>query len=145
MRWRPRRCSRTTSAAGRICASASIRSDLRPAANTKPRGLMTFENILTETRGRVAIVRLNRPQRLNALNDALAAELKLALAAFDHDDAIGAVVITGDERAFAAGADIGAMAEWDMQKVYADNYIMGWESVRETRKPVIAAVAGYAL
>jgi len=106
---------------------------------------MTFENILTETRGRVAIVRLNRPKRLNALNDALAAELKRALAAFDHDEAIGAIVITGDERAFAAGADIGAMAEWDMQKVYADNYIMGWESVRETRKPVIAAVAGYAL
>ena len=104
-----------------------------------------YENIIVETRDRVGIVRLNRPQRMNALNDALAAELARALAAFDDDTAIGAIVITGNDRAFAAGADIGAMAEWDYQKVYADNYIMGWESVRGTRKPVIAAVAGYAL
>jgi enoyl-CoA hydratase len=104
-----------------------------------------YENIVVETRERVGIIRLNRPQRMNALNEALAGELGRALAAFDSDAAIGAIVITGNEKAFAAGADIGAMAEWDYQKVYADNYIMSWESVRGTRKPVIAAVSGYAL
>src|SRR5205823_4661827 len=82
---------------------------------------------------------------MNALNDALAAELSTALAAFDADANVGAIVITGNEKAFAAGADIGAMAEWSYQKVYADNYISSWESVKHTRKPVIAAVAGYAL
>jgi enoyl-CoA hydratase len=106
---------------------------------------MNYQDLIVETHGRVGVVRLNRPQRLNALNDALAAELTTALAAFDADPGIGAIVITGNEKAFAAGADIGAMAEWTYQKVYADNYIMSWESVRQTRKPVIAAVAGYAL
>ncbi len=104
-----------------------------------------YENILVETQGRVGIVRLNRPQRMNALNDALAAELGVALGAFDSDPSIGAIVLIGNDKAFAAGADIGAMAEWDYQKVYADNYIMSWESVKQIRKPVIAAVAGYAL
>jgi enoyl-CoA hydratase len=106
---------------------------------------MNFENILVETNGRVGIVRLNRPQRLNALNEALATELGAALATFDADPGISVIIITGNEKAFAAGADIGAMAEWSYQKVYADNYITSWESVRHTRKPVIAAVAGYAL
>jgi len=107
---------------------------------------MTYQNILVETRDRVGLIRLNRPQRMNALNDALNVELTQALAAFDADPGIGAVVITGNDKAFAAGADIGAMAEWDYQKVYLDNYITnGWEAVRNTRKPVIAAVAGYAL
>ena len=106
---------------------------------------MDYQNILTETHGRVGVIRLNRPQRMNALNEALASELGSALAAFDADASIGAIIITGNEKAFAAGADIGAMAEWDYQKVYADNYIMSWESVKHTRKPVIAAVAGYAL
>jgi len=106
---------------------------------------MNFENILVETNGRVGIIRLNRPQRLNALNEALATELGAALATFDADPGISVVIITGNEKAFAAGADIGAMAEWSYQKVYADNYITSWESVRHTRKPVIAAVAGYAL
>jgi enoyl-CoA hydratase len=105
----------------------------------------SYENILVETQGRVGIVRLNRPQRMNALNDALAAELGVALGAFDSDPSIGAIVLIGNDKAFAAGADIGAMAEWDYQKVYADNYIMSWESVKQIRKPVIAAVAGYAL
>jgi enoyl-CoA hydratase len=105
-----------------------------------------YEHILVETRGRVGVIRLNRPQRMNALNDALAVELGKALAAFDADAGIGAVVITGNDKAFAAGADIGAMAEWDYQKVYGDDYITkDWEAVRTTRKPVIAAVAGYAL
>ncbi len=107
---------------------------------------MSYENIVVETRERVGLIRLNRPQRMNALNDALAAEMSKALGAFDADPGIGAIVITGNERAFAAGADIGAMAEWDYQKVYLDNYITkDWEDVRKTRKPVIAAVAGYAL
>ncbi len=107
---------------------------------------MTYENIIVERHERVGVVRLNRPQRMNALNDALAAELMQALADFDADPGIGAIVITGNDKAFAAGADIGAMAEWDYQKVYGDDYITrDWESVRRTRKPVIAAVAGYAL
>jgi len=107
---------------------------------------MSYEHILVEARDRVGVIRLNRPQRLNALNDALAIELGHALAAFDADPGIGAIVLTGDAKAFAAGADIGAMAEWDYAKVYGDDYITrDWESVRKTRKPVIAAVAGYAL
>ena len=106
---------------------------------------MTYQNILVETRDRVGLIRLNRPKVLNALNDALAAELGQVLAAFDADSGIGAIVITGNDKAFAAGADIAAMAQWDYQKVYADNYITSWESVKHTRKPVIAAVAGYAL
>jgi len=107
---------------------------------------MTYENIVVERRERVGLIRLNRPQRMNALSDALAVELTRALADLDADAGIGAIVITGNDKAFAAGADIGAMAEWDYQKVYADNYITkDWESVRTTRKPVIAAVAGYAL
>jgi enoyl-CoA hydratase len=106
---------------------------------------MTYQNILVETRDRVGLIRLNRPQRLNALNEALAAELGTALAAFDADNGIGCIVITGSEKAFAAGADIAAMAEWDFQRVLADNYIMSWESMRQVRKPVVAAVAGYAL
>ncbi len=107
---------------------------------------MTYEHILVETRERVALIRLNRPKVMNALNDALAVELKDALTRFDDDDAIAAIVITGNDRAFAAGADIGAMAEWDYQKVHHDNYITrDWEHIRYVRKPVIAAIAGYAL
>jgi enoyl-CoA hydratase len=107
---------------------------------------MTYTNILVDTRDRVGVIRLNRPQRMNALNDALARELSAALHAFDDDPAIGCIVITGNEKAFAAGADIGAMAEWDYAKVYGDDYITrDWEEVRRMRKPVIAAVCGYAL
>ena len=107
---------------------------------------MTYQNILVETRERVGFVRLNRPQRLNALNDALADELGAALLAFDADPAISAVVIAGSDKAFAAGADIGAMAQWSYAKVYGDDYISrNWDTIRRVRKPVIAAVAGYAL
>ena len=107
---------------------------------------MAYETILTETRDRVAIITLNRPQRLNALSDALADELKVALEGFDADPAISVIVITGNDKAFAAGADIGNMAEWSYAKVLGDNFITrNWEAVRYTRKPVIAAVAGYAL
>jgi enoyl-CoA hydratase len=107
---------------------------------------MSYANILTETRGRVAIITLNRPQRLNALNDAIADEMKEALEGYDADPGISVIVITGSAKAFAAGADIGAMAEWSYAKVLGDNYITrNWEAVRHMRKPVIAAVAGYAL
>ena len=107
---------------------------------------MSYQNILVETHERVALIRLNRPARLNALSDALADEMKVALAGFDADPAIGCIIITGSEKAFAAGADIGAMAEWSYAKVYDDNYITrNWDAIRHTRKPVIAAVAGYAL
>jgi enoyl-CoA hydratase len=107
---------------------------------------MPFDHLLTETRGRVGIITLNRPQRLNALSDALAAELAQALRSFDDDPAIHVVVITGNEKAFAAGADIGAMAEWDYARVYGEDYITkNYEAIRSVRKPVIAAVAGFAL
>ena len=107
---------------------------------------MTYENIIVETHDRVGLIRLNRPTRMNALNDALAKELAAALHAFDDDDGIGCIVITGNDKAFAAGADIGAMAEWDYAKVYGDDYISrDWEEIVRIRKPVIAAVAGYAL
>src|SRR5256714_4403618 len=107
---------------------------------------MSYENILVETRDRVGVIRLNRPQRLNAVNGALAKELSAALFAFDAEPAIGCIVVPGNEKAFAACADIGAMAEWDYQKVYGDDYITNdWDDIRRVRKPVIAAVAGYAL
>jgi enoyl-CoA hydratase len=104
------------------------------------------EHLLVETRDRVGLLRINRPQRMNALNDQLAREICDALLANDADPAIGCSVIMGSDKAFAAGADIGAMAEWDYAKVYADDYITrDWEAIRRVRKPVIAAVAGYAL
>jgi enoyl-CoA hydratase len=107
---------------------------------------MAYENILVETRGRVGLVRLNRPEALNALNDALMNELGEALAGFDGDDGIGAIVLTGSDKAFAAGADIGAMKDWGYMDVYKSEYITrNWEGLKSIRKPVIAAVAGYAL
>ncbi len=107
---------------------------------------MAYEMILVETRGRVGLVTLNRPKALNALNDALMNELGDALAAFDADEAIGAMVITGSDKAFAAGADIGAMKDWGYMDVYKGEYITrNWERMRSIRKPVMAAVAGYAL
>jgi enoyl-CoA hydratase len=107
---------------------------------------VNYENILVETHGRVGLVRLNRPKALNALNDQLMDELGAALLAFDADEAIGAMVVTGSERAFAAGADIGAMKDWSYMDVYKSEYITrNWEALRRVRKPVIAGVAGYAL
>ncbi|MGX6570134.1 enoyl-CoA hydratase [Cupriavidus necator] len=107
---------------------------------------MPYENILVETRGRVGLVTLNRPKALNALNDALMDELGAALTAFDQDEGIGAIAITGSERAFAAGADIGMMAKYSFMDVYKGDYITrNWETIRKIRKPVIAGVAGYAL
>ena len=102
--------------------------------------------VLSETRGRVGLLTLNRPKALNALNDALMNELGAALLAFDADENIGCIVITGSEKAFAAGADIGAMKDWTFMDVYKTDYITrNWETIRRVRKPVIAAVAGYAL
>jgi enoyl-CoA hydratase len=107
---------------------------------------MSYEFILTETRGRVALITLNRPKQMNALAPKLMQELGAALYAFDADDGVGAIVITGSEKAFAAGADIGAMKDFDFQHAYRTNYITrDWEHLRNVRKPVIAAVAGYAL
>ena len=107
---------------------------------------MAYETILVETRGRVGLVTLNRPKALNALNDALMDELGDALAKFDADENIGCMVITGSDRAFAAGADIGAMKDWSYMDVYKSEYITrNWERIRSVRKPVIAAVAGFAL
>ena len=107
---------------------------------------MPYENILTETRGRVGLVTLNRPKQLNALNDALMSELGEALLKFDADENIGAIVLTGNGKAFAAGADIGAMVSWSYMDVYKTDYITrNWEALKRTRKPVIAAVAGFAL
>ena len=102
--------------------------------------------ILVETRGRVGLVTLNRPRQLNALNDALMDALGEALLAFDADAGIGAIVITGSEKAFAAGADIDAMAGWDYAEANRRAFITrNWETIRRIRKPVIAAVAGYAM
>jgi enoyl-CoA hydratase len=107
---------------------------------------MPYENILVETRGRVGLITLNRPKALNALNDALMDELGTALLAFEADEGIGCMVITGSEKAFAAGADIGAMKDWGYMDVYKSEYITrNWEKLRQVRKPVIAAVAGFAL
>jgi len=107
---------------------------------------MTYEMILVEVRGRVGLITLNRPKALNALNDALMDELGDALAKFDGDENIGCVVLTGSDKAFAAGADIGAMKDWSYMDVYKSEYITrNWERIRTVRKPVIAAVAGYAL
>ena len=107
---------------------------------------MSYQNILVDTRGRVGLITLNRPKALNALNDVLMNELGQALLAFDADDGIGAIVVTGSEKAFAAGADIGAMKDWSYMDVFKSEYITrNWETLRRVRKPVIAAVAGYAL
>jgi enoyl-CoA hydratase len=107
---------------------------------------MTYEMILVETRDRVGLITLNRPKALNALNDQLMDELGAALLAFDDDPAIGAMVITGSDKAFAAGADIGAMARMTFAEAHGRDFITrNWETLRRVRKPVIAAVAGFAL
>jgi enoyl-CoA hydratase len=108
---------------------------------------MAYELIDVRTEaGKVGIIQLNRPKQLNALNGDLMNELGAALKAFDADDAIGCMIITGSEKAFAAGADIGAMASYTFADAYGQDYITrNWETIRSIRKPVIAAVAGFAL
>jgi enoyl-CoA hydratase len=112
--------------------------------------MMSDALILTEVRGdgerRTGLVTLNRPKQLNALNDALMDQLGAALRAWDGDDGIGCIVITGSEKAFAAGADIPAMASKTYMEAYKADFITrNWEALRQVRKPVIAAVAGFAL
>lgn len=104
-----------------------------------------FENILTERRGRVGIITLNRPKALNALNEALMTEVVAAATEFDDDTGIGAIVVTGSEKAFAAGADIKEMANKSYQDVYIGGLFAGWAAFAALRTPTIAAVAGYAL
>ena len=106
---------------------------------------MPFETILVETRGKVGLITLNRPQALNALNSALLTEVNHALDAFEADADIGCIVITGSEKAFAAGADIKEMAELAYPHTYMADFFSGWEKVSGRRKPMIAAVAGFAL
>ncbi|MEQ8734124.1 MAG: enoyl-CoA hydratase [Rhodospirillaceae bacterium] len=107
---------------------------------------MAYENILVETRGHVGLITLNRPKALNALSEGLVADLGQALDGFEEDDNIRAVVITGSEKAFAAGADIKEMADKSFVDSYVGDFITkGWERITTCRKPIIAAVAGYAL
>ena len=111
---------------------------------------MTYENILTELHGdgacRTALITLNRPKALNALNDALMDELGAALKAFDADPGVGCIVITGGDKAFAAGADISVLAQHSFVTAYTEDLVTrNWEAIRSVRKPVIAAVAGFAL
>lgn len=106
---------------------------------------MAYENILVETRGRVGLITLNRPKALNALNSALMAEVAAALDVFEADAGIGAVVITGSEKAFAAGADIKEMADRSATEMFLADWFAEWEELTRVRTPVVAAVAGYAL
>jgi len=107
---------------------------------------MSYQNILVDTHDKVGLIRLNRPKALNALSDDLMSELGTALLAFDAQDEIGCIIVTGSEKAFAAGADISVMAGFDYMDVFNGEFITrNWETLRRIRKPVIAAVAGYAL
>ncbi|MGH6815776.1 MAG: enoyl-CoA hydratase [Hyphomicrobiaceae bacterium] len=106
---------------------------------------MAYQNILVETHGRVGLITLDRPRALNALNAALVAELNAALDAFEADDTISCIVVTGSEKAFAAGADIKEMMSQSFMDAYRSDFIGSWERMTRVRKPTIAAVAGYAL
>jgi len=106
---------------------------------------MTYENIIVETKGRVGIIRLNRAQALNALNKTLIAELTRAIEAFDADDRVGCMIITGSDKAFAAGADIKEMADKPFIEAYLGDFVSNWNGAAKARKPIVAAVAGFAL
>ncbi len=106
---------------------------------------MAYENIIVETHGRVGVIRLNRPSALNALNSELIAELTRAIDAFEADRGIGCLIVTGSEKAFAAGADIKEMAEKSFLDAYMGDFAANWDRAAHARKPVIAAVAGFAL
>ena len=106
---------------------------------------MSFTHIIVESHGGVGLIRLNRPQALNALNSALIDELNAALEGFEKDSAVGAIVITGSEKAFAAGADIKEMQDKTFADVFLGGFIARWENVTRARKPIIAAVGGFAL
>ena len=106
---------------------------------------MAYENIRVETRGRVGLITLDRPKALNALNGPLIDELNQALESFENNSNIGCVVLTGSEKAFAAGADIKQMQSMGYPQNYLDDFVAAWERVGRVRKPIVAAVAGYAL
>ena len=106
---------------------------------------MAYENIIVETHGKVGVIRLNRPQALNALNSALIAEVDAALQAFETDQTIGAIVLTGSDKAFAAGADIKEMRDKTYVEALRDDFLGPWDGAARARKPIIAAVAGFAL
>jgi len=106
---------------------------------------MSYETIVVETKGKVGLVRLNRPNALNALNAQLIRELSAAIDGFEADDAIGCIVITGSDKAFAAGADIKEMQTKTYMQAFKEDFIGSWDRVARARKPVIAAVAGFAL
>ena len=106
---------------------------------------MTYETIIVETHGKVGLITLNRPKALNALNSQVMAELVAAVKGFGDDAGIGAMVITGSEKAFAAGADIKEMQSIAFVDAYTQDFFVGWEELTRVRKPIIAAVAGYAL
>jgi enoyl-CoA hydratase len=105
----------------------------------------SYENIIVETIGRVGKITLNRPKAMNALNAALMTELAAAIEAFDKDRGIGCILLTGSDKAFAAGADIKEMQDFGFPGVYLDDFIASWERLSRARKPVVAAVAGFAL
>lgn len=107
--------------------------------------MQDFETLLIETRGDVGLITLNRPKALNALNSTVMRELTQALRSFDADPQVGAIVLTGSEKAFAAGADIKEMQPVNFVDAYLDDLLGGWEAIAATRKPIIAAVSGYAL
>jgi enoyl-CoA hydratase len=106
---------------------------------------MSYQNIIVETKGRVGIIRLNRPQALNALNRALIGELIQAIDAYEADETVGCLLITGGDKAFAAGADIKEMADKTFIEAYLGNFAADWDHATRTRKPIVAAVAGFAL
>jgi len=108
--------------------------------------MMSYQNILTEVDGKVAIITLNRPQVLNAIDDVLMDELVSALETFDADDRIACMIVTGSEKAFAAGADVSKMAKMGFNDVYRQEFITrNWDQIKKIRKPIIAAVSGFAL
>jgi enoyl-CoA hydratase len=118
------------------------------AAGESPLGKgwsLVYQHIIVETHDKVGLVRLNRPQVLNALNTSLIDELDLALQAFESDAGIGCIVVTGSDKAFAAGADIKEMQGKTYPGVYLDNFLANWDRAANARKPIIAAVSGFAL
>jgi enoyl-CoA hydratase len=106
---------------------------------------MTYQNVTVETRGKIGIIRLDRPQALNALNAALIGELAAAVDAFEKDAAIACLIVTGSDKAFAAGADIKEMAEKSYMDAFMGDFAAGWDALARARKPTLAAVAGFAL
>ena len=128
-----------------IAGLLSIAAQILVQTDSREHNPMSYSNIIVETRDAVGLIRLNRPDALNALNSALIAELNEALDGFEADDAIGCIVLTGSEKAFAAGADIKEMQSKSYMDTYMGDFIGKWERITTVRKPVIAAVAGYAL